>query len=70
MTQLNTGQNRPEDLLDRIRMSEGDRLRAKAALLRGEYLADLMLSGISALRSLVRHFEQRPKPPQRLKSAS
>lgn len=70
MTRLNTGQNRPEDLLDRIRMTEGDRLRAKAAMLRGEFLADLMLSGISALRSLARHFEHRPKTPQRLKSAN
>ncbi len=70
MTQPNTGQNRPEDLLERIRMSDGDRLRARAAMLRGEYLANLMLSGISALRSLARHFEHRPKTPQRLKSAN
>ena len=70
MTQLKTGQNQPDDLLDRIRMNEGDRLRARAAMLRGEYLADLMLSGISALRGLARYFEQRPKTPQRLKSAS
>ncbi len=70
MSQTNTGPNRPEDLLDRIHMTEGDRLRAKAAMLRGEYLADLMLSGISALRGLVRYFEHRPKTPPRLKSAS
>lgn len=70
MSQPNAGPNRPEDLLDRIHMREGDRLRARAAMLRGEYLADLMLSGISALRGLARHFEQRPKTPQRLKSAN
>ena len=70
MTRLHTGQNHPEDLLDRIHMHESDRLRARAAMLRGEYLADLMLSGISALRGLARHLAQRPKPPQRLKSAN
>ena len=70
MIRPDTSRNRPEDLLNRISMTEDDRLRAQAEMLRGEYLAELMLRGISALRGLARHFEQRPKAPQQLKSAS
>jgi hypothetical protein len=70
MIRPDTPRNRPEDLLGRISMTEDDRLRAQAEMLRGEYLAELMLRGISALRGLARHFEHRPKAPQHLKSAN
>ncbi len=70
MTRPDTRRNRPEDLLNRIPMNEDDRLRAQAEMLRGEYLAELMLRGISALRGLARHFEHRPKAPPHLKSAN
>jgi hypothetical protein len=70
MIRPDTPRNRPEDLLGRISMHENDRLRAQAEMLRGEYLAELMLRGISALRGLARRFEHRPKAPQHLKSAN
>lgn len=59
----------PENPLDRIRMSETERLRAEAALLRGEYLADLMLTAIAVLRDLGRQLAHRPKAPRPLKPA-
>lgn len=70
MIRPDTPRNRPEDLLGRIAMTENDRLRAQAEMLRGEYLAELMLRGINALRGLARHFEHHPKAPQHLKSAN
>lgn len=70
MTPFDTSRNQPDDLLNRISMTDSERLRARAAMLRGEYIAELMLRGISTLRSLARHFEPRPKTPQRLKSAN
>lgn len=59
----------PENPLDRIPLSDSERLRAEAALLRGEYLADLMLMAISALRDLGRQLAHRPKAPPPLKPA-
>ncbi|MGE0559301.1 MAG: hypothetical protein AB7E73_07085 [Burkholderiales bacterium] len=58
-----------DNLLNRVNLSDVERLRAEAALLRGEYLADLMLDAIHFLRSLPRLFAHRPKAPRQLKSA-
>jgi hypothetical protein len=42
----------PLNPLDRITMTAFDRLRAEAAISRGEYIAELMLEGMNAVRSL------------------
>ena len=42
----------PENPLDRIRMTALDRLRAEAAIRRGEYIAELILEATNAVRSL------------------
>lgn len=42
----------PVNPLDRIPMTAFDRLRAEAAISRGEYIADLLLEGMNAVRSL------------------
>lgn len=55
--------------LDRVNLSATERLRAEAALLRGEYLAELMLTAIKALRDIGRQLAHRPKAPRQLKSA-
>ncbi len=57
------------NLLDRVNLSATERLRAEAALLRGEYLADLMLTAIKVLREFGRQLAYRPKTPRQLKSA-
>lgn len=68
--------NRPEpsetpstNPLDRVNLSATERLRAEAALLRGEYLAELMLTAVQALREFGRQLAHRPKAPRQLKSA-
>lgn len=57
------------NLLDRVNLSATERLRAEAALLRGEYLANLMLTAIKVLREFGRQLAHRPKTPRQLKSA-
>lgn len=42
----------PVNPLDRISMTAFDRLRAETAISRGEYIADLLLEGMNAVRSL------------------
>jgi hypothetical protein len=42
----------PENPLDRVTLTSFERLRAEGAIRRGEYIADLLLGGINALRSL------------------
>lgn len=49
-TNLNTAL--ADNPLDRIPMTAYDRLRAEAAIRRGEYIAELMLDAIGAVRSL------------------
>jgi hypothetical protein len=41
-----------ENPLDRVNLTPFERLRAEGAIRRGEYIADLLLDGINALRSL------------------
>ena len=64
-----TDEKLPINPLDRIRLSETDRLRAEAELLRGEYLAELLLAATAALRELGRHLAHRPKAPRPLNPA-
>lgn len=57
------------DLRDRLGgLSASERIRAEAALRRGEFLADLMLRGISAVRNAIHRIKQGPrvKPSSRL----
>jgi len=42
----------PVNPLDRITLTAFDRLRAEAAISRGEYIADLMLEAMNAVRNL------------------
>ncbi|MBY0268510.1 MAG: hypothetical protein K2X06_01400 [Burkholderiales bacterium] len=49
-TNLNTAL--PSNPLDRIPMTAFDRLRAEAAIRRGEYIAELMLEALAAVRGL------------------
>jgi hypothetical protein len=52
MSTTNLNNPLPANPLDRITLSSFDRLRAEAAIRRGEYLAELMLDGIAAVRAL------------------
>jgi hypothetical protein len=58
-TNLNTPL--PANPLDRITLSSFDRLRAEAAIRRGEYLAELMLDGIAAVRALFGSAKLKPR---------
>lgn len=52
--------------LDRIPMTAYDRLRAEAAIRRGEYIAELMLDAIGAVRSLFGSVKSRAPAAHRL----
>lgn len=69
MTRPESLETLPANLLDRVNLSDTERLRAEAALLRGEYLAELMLTAVQALRDFGRQLAHRPKAPRQLKSA-
>ncbi len=56
----------PENPLDRISLTDFDRLRAETAIRRGEYLAELMLDGIAAVRSLFGYVKPPVNAAQRL----
>lgn len=49
--------------LDRIPMSAFDRLRAEAAIRRGEYIAELMLQAMNAVRELLGNAKLKPQAP-------
>lgn len=49
--------------LDRIPLNTYDRLRAEAAIRRGEYIAELMLEAMDAVRSLFGSIEIKPQAP-------
>ncbi len=49
--------------LDRIPLNSYDRLRAEAAILRGEYIAELILEASNAVRSLFGSVEIKPQGP-------
>ncbi len=49
--------------LDRIPLNAYDRLRAEAAIRRGEYIAELMLEAMDAVRSLFGNVEIKPQAP-------
>ena len=57
------------ELLGRIHLTAADRNRAEAALLRGEALADLMISAGRTLKGWVEHHQQHATDPRHLKSA-
>jgi|GEM_PF-2458473 len=57
------------ELLARIHLSAADRYRAEAALLRGEAMADLMLSALQTVKGWVEHHQQHATDPRHLKSA-
>ncbi len=50
-----------ENPLDRVRLSPYDRLRAETAIRRGEYIAELMLAGINAVRTLFGSVKIKPQ---------
>jgi len=56
------------DLLDRVVLTDVERIRAEAAMLRGEFLADLMLRAVKAIGSAIRGIKMslRPKAPRHL----
>lgn len=62
----------PLNPLDRIPMAAFERLRAEAAIRRGEYIAELLLDGMNAVRSLFGSVKIKPQAPvaRRLGSAS
>lgn len=53
----------PVNPLDRIPMTAFERLRAEAAISRGEYIADLLLEGMNAVRSLFGSVKLKPRAP-------
>jgi hypothetical protein len=57
------------ELLARIHLTASDRIRAEAALLRGEALADLLLGAARIVRGWVEHHQQHATDPRHLKSA-
>lgn len=57
------------ELLARIHLTAGDRIRAEAALLRGEALADLLLGAARTVNGWVEHHQQHATDPRHLKSA-
>lgn len=61
MTNLNTPLS--SNPLDRIPMTTFDRALAEAAIRRGEYIADLMLEAMDAVRSLFGSVGNKPQAP-------
>jgi hypothetical protein len=49
--------------LDRIPLTAFDRVLAESAIRRGEYIAELMLEGMNAVRSLFGSVEIKPQGP-------
>ena len=58
-----------ETLLDNTHLSEDERFRAKIAMLRGEYLAELMLSAKNTVRKLLHISASHVKSSRPLNSA-
>ena len=56
--------------LDRIPMNAYDRLRAESAIRRGEYIAELMLEAIDAVRSVFGKVKPQAGTPNRLSHTS
>ncbi len=56
----------PDNPLDRITLNAFDRQRAEAGLRRGEYIAELMLDGINAVRKLFGNTKPRAGVPRNL----
>lgn len=56
----------PANPLDRIKLTAFDRLRAETAIRRGEYIAELLLEGIDAVRTLFGSVKPRTSPAHRL----
>ena len=55
-----------ENPLDRIKLTDFDRLLAESAIRRGEYIAELLLDGIAAVRALFGSVKSRTRPAHRL----
>lgn len=60
MSTANLNTPLPANPLDRIPMTGFDRVRAEAAIRRGEYIAELMLETIAAVRSLFGNVKLKP----------
>ena len=58
-----------ETLLDNTRLSEDERLRAKIAMMRGEYLAELLLSAKNTVHKWLHASASHAKSSQPLNSA-
>lgn len=58
-----------ETLLDNVHLSEDERFRAKIAMMRGEYLAELMLSAKNAVHKLLHASASHAKTSRPLNSA-
>lgn len=50
-----------ENPLDRVQLTSFERLRAEGAIRRGEYIAELLLGGINALRTLFGSIKVKPQ---------
>ena len=58
------------ELLARVHLTAADRIRAEAALLRGEAVADILLSAARIVKGWVVHHQQHATDPRHLKSAN
>ena len=63
MSTTNLNPSLSSNPLDRIPLNAYDRLRAEAAIRRGEYIAELMLEAMDAVRSLFGSVEIKPQAP-------
>lgn len=58
VTNPTTRTSRP---LDQVRISDFERRQAEAALLRGEFIADLLIDGCNVLRNLLGSLKAKPR---------
>ena len=58
------------ELLARVHLTAADRIRAEAALLRGEAVADILLGAARIVKGWVVHHQQHATDPRHLKSAN
>lgn len=69
MRTVTTKATSSSELLARVHLTTADRRRAEAALLRGEALADLLLSAARIVKAWIEHHPQHATDPRQLKSA-
>jgi hypothetical protein len=63
MSPINLNKSISVNPLDRIPLAAIDRLRAEAAIHRGEYIAGLLLEAVAAVRSLFGRVEIKAQDP-------